>query len=91
MIIMPIFALFELVAVFLVILFIINQVLIPAFRGTVVFPMFRQQRTLQNIVLEQRQAAIEQDLERAIAKNEEVLNPSAPAEDSTVVPLKEIV
>jgi hypothetical protein len=88
---MPIFALMELVAIFLAILFILNQLLIPAVRGTLLFPMFRKEHTLQSVILEQRQKAVEQSLERAIAENEVGLNSSASTEDSNVVTPKEIV
>lgn len=88
---MIIVALIELLLIFLTAWFIVKQLLIPAIRGTVVFPMFRKEHDLRTIVLEQRQQAVEQSLERAIAEQNEVLTPSVKAEDSNVVTPKEIV
>lgn len=82
---MIIFALIELALIFTALWIIITQVIIPAFRGTPVFPMFRRESKLKAVVIEQRQDLVERQIERAIALNEQELNPASSPEEAPII------
>lgn len=71
------------IVVVLVLWFIVSQMLKPALRGTLLFPMFRKEHALQAKILEQRQKFVEQRLEQDVAQNDQLLQPS-PTDDVEV-------
>ena len=50
----------------LVIIFVITQVIIPLGRGTLLFPLFRRERQLEQELQKVKQEAVEADLEQKI-------------------------
>ena len=55
------------VAIFLIVTFIITQIIIPALRGTKAFPMFRREAKLKDELLSRNQQEYEQSLEKEVA------------------------
>jgi hypothetical protein len=52
----------------LVLLFFISQVFIPLFRGTVLFPYFRKELKLQEILAKEKQKTVEKQIQEEIKK-----------------------
>lgn len=74
---MIIFRLFELTLLTLGLLFVVTQLLIPALKGTALFPAFRKEGKLKATLVEQRQEYVEQQLEKVVVENEQELHPAA--------------
>lgn len=60
--------------IFLGILFVVTQVLVPAFMGTALFPLFRHEAKLEAEAMDVNQAIREQDIQNEISKKRESLN-----------------
>ena len=56
----------EYVFIALVIIFVITQVIIPLGRGTLLFPLFRRERQLEQELQKVKQEAIEAELEQRV-------------------------
>lgn len=52
----------------LLIVLVITQVLVPLFRGTKVFPLFRREGQLVSKLIDTRQQKVEKGLEQKIAR-----------------------
>lgn len=61
-------ALVELVVAVLLLYFGITQVILPLWRDTPLFPMFRKERHLQHNLAEATEQVVEAELEREIAR-----------------------
>jgi hypothetical protein len=58
--------LIEMVAMFLIIWTGLSQVIVPFFRGTKLFPIFRREEKLEEKLAEANQSQVENELERKI-------------------------
>jgi len=50
----------------IIIVIVITQMIIPAIRGTVLFPIFRQERVLENELQSEKQKNVEKELKNDI-------------------------
>lgn len=60
--------LLEFVVVFFLTLTVLTQIIVPIFRGRVMFPMFRKQKKLEDKIAKNMQASLEIELEKLADK-----------------------
>ena len=82
---MVIFYVLELVLLAATAWFILTQVLWPAFRGKKLFPLFRKEQKLKDVLVEQEQEFVEQRLKKAIEDNEQLLHPVSSNDEASIV------
>ena len=68
---MNIVVVLELLFATLIVIIFLTQILMPLFRGTPVFPIFRRERKLESELSEARKEVIEASLERRIKQERE--------------------
>lgn len=49
-------------------LFVLSQIVIPLFRGTIFFPLLRPERRLEKELTKERQKRVEETIKKAIEK-----------------------
>jgi len=64
----------EIILILSLAVFILSQVIIPAFQGKALFPLFRKQGRLEMEAAELKQAAVEKELENAIKRQKDSIN-----------------
>jgi len=65
----------ELIAALILLLTFVTQVLIPAWQGRALFPIFRRQARLERTLARLRQQELEADLEDEIERHRRTLGP----------------
>ena len=86
---MAIFYVFEVILLTAVTWFIVTQIIMPAVDGKKLFPLFRKEQKLKNVLIEQEQESVEQRLEKAIEENEQLLHPVSSIADETPIEVSE--
>jgi hypothetical protein len=64
--------LLEITVACIVLIFFVTQLIIPLFRGTVFFPMFREESDLETKLRKTKQKKLEKNLQDEIKKNESI-------------------